>query len=137
MRRVRSRRLRKPFSGLDSKMRSAKIFALAALIFSSNSIVCSQNSPCKLDEKTLQFAGTAKEQAKCLLRQVKARGILDETPASLPKPLDKIIGAKVNLSKGRLRRWLIAGNILEATVGGSLDDSLSAATLPNGTKVQA
>ena len=49
-----------------------------------------QNTPCKLDQSTLLFAGTPVEQAQCLLRPNKIGGLLDEELKKLPDPLEKI-----------------------------------------------
>ena len=111
------------------------LFILFILFIPVNSLFA-QNMACKLDEKTLQFVGTPPEQARCLLRPVKPQGVLGEELAKLPKPLEKLIGEKVKIKKERLRKYLQNNNIDELTIGGSLDESLSIAKLPNGEQIQ-
>lgn len=113
------------------------IFGFFSVFFFLSLTIFSQNVPCRWNPKNLQFAGAPKVQAKCLLRPVKPRGILGETLQKLPAPLDKIIGEKVKISKEKLRRFLSANSITENAIGGSLDEDLSFAQLPDGTKVQA
>lgn len=96
-----------------------------------------QNMSCKFDEKKLQFIGTAKQQARCLLRPVKPRGILGDELKKLPKILDKIVGEKVKIKKEKFRKFLQQKNIAETTIGGSLDEKLSTVKLPDGEEIQA
>jgi hypothetical protein len=95
------------------------------------------NMPCKFDEKTLQFVGSPPEQARCLLRPVKPRGILGAELAKLPKPLDKIIGRRVKIKKEVFRKYLAANNVGETEIGGSLDAPLAKAKLPDGAEIEA
>ncbi len=99
--------------------------------------VIAQNKPCKFDEKSLQFAGTPVQQARCLLRPNKIGGNLDKELKSLPKPLEKIIGGKVLIDRKKLRDYLQKSNFEEKLLGGSLDTPLSKAKLPNGEEIQA
>lgn len=103
----------------------------------TNLFVFAQNPPCRFDAKTLQFAGSPQEQSRCLLRPVKPRGILGERLEKLPKILEKIVGAKVKIKKQSVRQFLRTNNVSEDSLGGSLDEPLSTAILPNGAKVQA
>lgn len=96
-----------------------------------------QNMPCKFDEKSLKFAGSPQEQARCLLRPVKPRGILGEQLKKLPKPFDKIVGEKVKIKKESLRNFLSQNKIAETAIGGSLDESPAKAKLPDGTEIQS
>lgn len=95
-----------------------------------------QNTPCKFDEKTLQFVGTPVEQARCLLRPNKIGGVLGEKLKQLPKPLEKLIGESVKIKKEDLRKYLQKHKIDEETIGGSLDKPLSKAKLPNSGEIQ-
>lgn len=97
----------------------------------------SQNSPCPLNIKNLQFAGSPAEQAGCLLRPVKPRGILADTLIKLPEPFEKLVGKTVKLKKTLFRQYLELNHISESSLGGSLDEKLSTALLPNGEKTQA
>lgn len=95
-----------------------------------------QNLPCKFDEKTLQFIGTPIEQARCLLRPNKPRGILDKELQKLPKPLESLIGSKVKLKKDKLRKYLETNKFDQNDLGGNLDEALAKAKLPNGEEIQ-
>ncbi len=99
--------------------------------------VSAQNKPCQFNPQTLQFAGTPVEQARCLLRPNKVGGVLENELKSLPKPLEKLVGAKVKIRKEKLRKFLKENNIDENALGGSLDESLAKAGLPNGDEIQA
>lgn len=96
-----------------------------------------QNSACSFDKNNLQFSGTPVEQARCLLRPVKPRGILGEQMNKLPDPLEKIIGQKIKIQKDKFRRFLQSNNISEQSLGGSLDDKLSIATMPDNRMMEA
>jgi hypothetical protein len=112
------------------------VFSLIFLLMSVNSIQA-QNLPCPFDEKTLQFAGSPKVQARCLLRTVKPRGVLGTQLSTLPDTLNNLIGKKVKIKKENFRRYLQKRNISEKSIGGSLDEKLSSARLPNGDSIQA
>ncbi|MBX7174833.1 MAG: hypothetical protein K1X72_27905 [Pyrinomonadaceae bacterium] len=99
--------------------------------------VFSQNKPCQLDEKTMQFVGSPVAQARCLLRPNKIGGVLGEELKKMPDPLEKLIGEKVKIKKENLRKYLQKNKIDEQNVGGSLDEILSKAKLPNGEEIQA
>lgn len=95
-----------------------------------------QNTPCKFDEKTLQFAGTPVEQARCLLRPNKIGGSLEDQLKTLPKPLESLIGETVRIKPESLRKYLRKRKIDEETIGGKLDKPLASAKLPNGEPIQ-
>lgn len=90
-----------------------------------------------MNEKTLQFTGSPVEQAKCLLRPNKIYGVLGAELEELPKPLSELIGEKILLNKEKFRRYLLQRGIAEQKIGGSLDEKLSLATLPDGEEIQA
>ena len=96
-----------------------------------------QNKPCLLDEKTLQFVGKPIEQARCLLRPNKIGGVLGDELSKLPKPLESLIGEKVKVKKDKFRKYLQINKIDEKTLGGSLDEPLATAKLPNGETIQS
>jgi hypothetical protein len=81
--------------------------------------------PCGFDVETLQFAGDALAQARCLLRPVAPGGILAREPAVLPGSLAALIGQPVGELRPQLRRYLVATHVGDAEVGGSLDAPLS------------
>jgi hypothetical protein len=82
------------------------------------------NTPCSFDLTHLSFAGTAVEQAQCLLRFVKRVGNVDDTPATLPPVLNTLLASpqSLDISKAQLRSYLQAHNIREDSTGGSIDD---------------
>jgi hypothetical protein len=93
------------------------------LIFVLCNVARAQNKSCRFDAKTLSFAGTTLEQAKCLLRKVKIRAELEEQ--NLPALLENIVDQKVQISKEELREYLRSKNINENEIGGSLGKPVS------------
>lgn len=79
-----------------------------------------QVSPCP-------FSGPAPEQAKCLLRPVAPYGHVGAARASLPAPLDRLVGQPTapTLSRESLRSYLAARGVSESDIGGSLSDPVS------------
>ena len=96
-----------------------------------------QDTPCPFDQSSLSFAGAPLVQATCLLRPVRQGGHLGSPLNKLPGPLNRIIGTRMTIENAVLRRYLVAHDIAETDVGGSLDEPLSPATLPNGSIIQA
>lgn len=94
-------------------------------------------APCPFDEPSMSFVGTAVEQSTCLLRPVLRGGQLGPPSQKLPRPLTDIVGRRVRIARADLRRYLAAHNIAEANLGGSLDEPLSSAKLPDGRIVPA
>jgi hypothetical protein len=83
--------------------------------------------PCNFDAKTLSFAGSPLDQARCLMRGMDRTRNLVPTPASLPPALASRIGATTGLpSRGALHSYLSNEN-LEADFGVYLADPLSRA----------
>jgi len=119
------------------KIQNSKfVFLLASIFYLLSSPAMAQNTPCKFDEKTLQFAGTPVQQARCLLRPNKIGGVLGEELKALPAPLESLIGETVTIKKETLRKYLQKNKIDEETIGGSLDKPLSKAKLPSGEEIQ-
>lgn len=110
---------------------------LLLFLLAAASSMSAQNTLCKFDENTLRFAGTPVEQARCLLRPNSTGGNLGDELKKLPSPLEKLIGTPIVLPKEKVRKYLTKQVIAEDTLGGSLDTSLSAATLPGGEKIPA
>ncbi len=118
------------------RIKDLRFFVILFILFISIDM-SAQNIPCKFDEKTMQFVGTPLEQARCLLRPNKPRGILDKELKRLPNPIEKLIGSKVKFKKEKLRKYLLANKFNENKLGGSLDEPLSLAKLPNGEMIPA
>jgi hypothetical protein len=110
-----------------------KSFVWFALVIAAQLTVKAQNTPCVFDDSSLSYTGTPQEQAKCLLRPVLIGGNLGAPSKKLPAPLDKLIGAPLNVDKAALQRYLAAHNIGEADIGGSLDDPVSPANTADPT----
>ena len=83
-------------------------------------------SPCPFDEAKGEFTGTPLEQARCLLRQVKEFGQLEEPLAKLPQPLEDIIGKPVAITGPALDAYLQAHKIGDHAIGGSITNVLPA-----------
>lgn len=103
----------------------------------ANLTAMAQNEPCEYDPATMQFVGSPVEQARCLLRPNKIGGVLSEPLAKLPDPLEKLIGADVRVKKEKLKAYISKNKIDPMTIGGSLDEPLSTAKLPNGSEIYA
>lgn len=89
---------------------------LATLIYAS---AAAAQTPCP-------FASSQVDQlARCLLRPVKIFGNLGPTPATLPAPLDSLIGKPIDINAAALKRYLTAHSITEASIGGSLATPLT------------
>ena len=89
--------------------------------------------PCGFDERSLAFAGSALTQATCLLRPVLQGGRLAPQSKKVPAPLSQIVGTHVTIDRILLQRYLSKHQITESDIGGSLDEPLSPATLPDGS----
>jgi hypothetical protein len=111
--------------------------SLSAAVFLFTSMTSANNKPCQFNTKTMQFAGTPLEQARCLLRPNMIGGALGEPLKKLPKPLNDLIGKKVKVSRDALRKYLKAARIDVTVLGGSLDDPLSTGKLPHGAVLPA
>jgi hypothetical protein len=118
--------------------RLSKLFICAALCFITTGVTTrAQEMPCVFADSSLSYAGSPQEQAKCLLRPVEIGGHLGAPLEKLPAPLDKLIGKTLNVSKDALGRYLIANNISEADIGGSLSDPVSRANMADLTSAFA
>lgn len=118
-------------------MHKRTVLLLFLLVAAGNHSMSAQNTPCKFDQTTLQFSGTPVEQARCLLRPNLVGGNLGAELKKLPAPLEKLIGRPAVLPKEKVRKYLRSQGIIEDALGGSLDTSLSTATLPRGETIPA
>ncbi|PWW01845.1 hypothetical protein DFR52_102509 [Hoeflea marina] len=80
---------------------------------------------CRFDTDPRSFAGTASEQASCLMRKVRPLGNVAAEPAVLPANLAALVGQPTGISKARMRSEIAALGFDEAGLGGSLDSPLS------------
>lgn len=81
---------------------------------------------CVWDQATVSYQGTAVEQATCLLRPVAKGGVVAGTGIPLPAQLAARIGQPISISRSAFRRYLAAQGIEETSLGGGLDEPLSA-----------
>jgi hypothetical protein len=79
---------------------------------------------CGFDPDRLAFAGSAPEQAACLLRHVWPGGGLDSAPATLPADLAARIGGPVDIDRERLIHYLEARPAV-AALARRLDEPVS------------
>ncbi len=86
----------------------------------------SAETPRPFDEAKLEFVGTPLEQARCLLRPVHEFGQLGQPLASLPAPLETLIGQPVTVDRAALQQYLTARQIDDASIGGALTNVLRA-----------
>jgi len=125
----------RPGQSTTSQVHCLVVFFAAALFFVLPAQA--QDTPCPFNQSSLSFAGTPPEQATCLLRPVRQGGHLDAPVKKLPATLTRIVGTRMTMEKAVLRRYLATHDIAEQDIGGSLDEPLSPATLPDGSIVQA
>jgi hypothetical protein len=145
MRRGRFRRSRKRSDELVREVQEVwkvvmiywHLFFLVVLFLTALNNMSAQNTPCKFDGSTLQFAGSPVEQARCLLRTNGIGGVLGSELKKLPHPLEKLTGQPVVLRKDKLRKYLNKQGITEDALGGSLDLPLAGAQLPGSEHTQA
>ncbi|MEC5160342.1 MULTISPECIES: hypothetical protein [unclassified Janthinobacterium] len=100
-------------------------FWLPLLVLVAPLSEASELGRCRFDQADLQFSGAPREQASCLLRHVAKWGKVQPGAATLPAPLDAIIGKPVNTLRADLGRYLVATKMSENEIGGSLDAELS------------
>ncbi len=81
---------------------------------------------CPFDTNKLEFAGSPLEQAKCLLRPPLCGGGVGQALATLPEPLEHLIGKPVGITRDALRRYLASHQIAEADIGGPISNALGA-----------
>jgi hypothetical protein len=79
---------------------------------------------CKFDTGTLQFAGTATEQANCLLRFVKKKAT-GSTPQVVPDVILSTVGKTSDISVDQLARCVQTANIDPLAIGGRLSDPVA------------
>ncbi len=84
------------------------------------------NTSCGFDTNTLAFPGTPFEQARCLLRPIKPHGELAAPLATLPAPLESLIGQPVKLDIAAIQKYLSAHGIAEDVIGGPLTNHCGA-----------
>jgi hypothetical protein len=102
------------------------VVCVALLIATNGSIAQGQTvGGCRFDSQTLSFAGTANDQARCLLRPIARWGKVGATLPSLPPNLEAKVGQPVEVSRDEIRRELAALELTEAAVGGSVDAPIS------------
>lgn len=97
---------------------------LALLVFCVPSVV-GQGGVCPISKLPLDETKWA-EQAKCLLRTVKMQRVLGPKLASLPSPLDRLVGTANVIDKAILKRY-IGKPANELPLGGPIDNPITGA----------
>lgn len=94
---------------------SALLATLACALYAA-----AQQTPCDFDARQEDVL------ARCLLRPVRPYGNLGAPPATLPSPLDQLVGRPLGVTREGLARYLQAHGVGEREVGGSLSVPLTA-----------
>ena len=82
---------------------------------------------CRFDAERLSFAGAPTAQARCLLRPVLPAGRLGPELATLPAPLDELVGNPVDITRKALVSHLETRGIGPEEIGGPLSRPVSRA----------
>jgi hypothetical protein len=105
-------------------MKRILFFAICSIVFASSSAQSATKGLCKFDTVSLQFAGTATDQASCLLRFVKKKAT-----GSVPQPIPDVIlasaGKTSDITASQLESCLATANIDPMTVGGRPSDPVA------------
>ena len=104
------------------KCRAPVVVALFVIYFTAHA----GGPSCAFDKTKMEFSGTPLEQAKCLLRPVARGGVLGKPLATLPQPLEKLIGQPVQINKSALQQYLSKHHIAESDIGGPLTNKVTA-----------
>lgn len=111
------------------------LFLMFAMTESSESQI--EPKKCDFDSRLLQFRGSPKKQARCLLRAVTIGGELGPPLSRLPDPLDALVGEKIRIKREAFRKFLDSSRISDDEIGGSLDLKLALTKLPDGDEIQS
>lgn len=97
------------------------------LVLSAILLLCPvvRAASCPWNAASLEFQGSAIQQAECLLRPIKQAGLVEDTSAQLPISLAEPIGGPVGLDKEGLTKFLEQAGVGESDVGGELSFPLS------------
>lgn len=87
-------------------MRSMRAASLGFALATMTATGAAAQVVCPFDTRRLSFAGTAIEQARCLLSPVLIRGGIGARPARLGPTLERLVGSEVRLDREALRRKL-------------------------------
>lgn len=104
-------------------IRRTSIIAAALL---SAIVTHAANTDSTFDTNTLSFPGTPLEQARSLLRPVKRYGELAAPLATLPTPLENLIGQPVKVDLDALQKYLKLHDLAETDIGGPLTNHCGA-----------
>lgn len=103
-------------------------------VLMSQSAVAADDPDCGFSKTTMSFAGSALEQAKCLLRPVNKGGSLGSPLKTLPHPLETIIGTSAEINGERLDAFIKQSGISGDAVGGNIKTPLSQTTSGMGAR---
>lgn len=122
---------------MTGALRTAALSLIPLVCFAAVIPVPAQNRPCAFDSSALSFSGTPLEQARCLLRPNGIGGVLGPELRSLPSPLGRLVGRKVDVVRRSLEAFLTKLAIATDEIGGPLDQPLSSAKDAQGRSVPA
>ena len=93
-------------------------------LISANS---SKKIVCDFNQTKLSFNGTKTEQARCLLREVKEFGKIENKPQESFSKFEKILPNKIPFSQKEVKLYLKVKKIKETDIGGVIDNPISKA----------
>ncbi|MDF9779051.1 hypothetical protein [Pseudomonas baetica] len=103
----------------------AALLAIISLMSLQSAIADKLVGVCGFDLKSLTFRGSDLQQAKCLLRPTLPAGHLGAELATLPAPLESVLGTSFHLDPLAFRAYLKSLQIGPDTLGGDIDTPLS------------
>ncbi|MGE8063747.1 hypothetical protein [Pseudomonas sp. NPDC089569] len=89
---------------------------------------------CGFDLKSLTFKGSDLQQAKCLLRPTLPAGHLGAELATLPAPLEHVLGTSFRLDPLAFRAYLKTQQVGPNSLGGDIETPLSKSAVGPGAK---
>lgn len=96
---------------MGHSMRPMQIVSLGFVLAPMTATAAVAQPVCPFDARRLSFAGTAIEQARCLLSPVLIRGGIGTRPARLGPTLERLVGSEVRLDREALRRKLLEAGL--------------------------
>lgn len=103
----------------------AVLLAIISLMPIQSAIAAKLIGGCGFDLKSLTFRGSDLQQAKCLLRPTLPAGRLGAALATLPAPLESVLGTSFRLDPLAFRSYLKSLPLGPDALGGDIDTSLA------------
>lgn len=99
-----------------AKLKGGAALCAALLAMSSSA---AELGLCRFNTSTMQFQGTAQEQARCLLRKVKTQGA-GSTLQDIPAWLLERVGKDISISPAQMSKYLAQHDIQASQIGGAV-----------------